>query len=123
MNGEWIVFKDGRIWTDGLLSEEECIKHIKECINENDGKYSYKYVSKDEAETYIDEDDKMNKIKYIGWQPEIGEKYYFPDYAHPTAVSYSHWENHEYDINTKKNVGVFRTLKEAQNKSKELGWL
>jgi hypothetical protein len=55
------------------------------------------------------------------WTPKEDEKFYHPDFTGELVCEYR-WDGCYYDLEVKRNVGVYRTKEEAIAKAKELGW-
>jgi len=53
---EWVVYRDGVVWSNRLASEAECLFHIQESV-ENDkiydeDDYTYRRMTQDEIKEY-----------------------------------------------------------------------
>jgi len=56
----YVVLRKADYWTDFLKSEEECKKHILECVNEYDDDredYEYRLMTKEDYELYYGDGD------------------------------------------------------------------
>jgi len=52
---EWKVLRNGELWSDRLDSEEECILHINDCIEEGHGElqnFSYELMTDQDYDKY-----------------------------------------------------------------------
>ena len=53
---EWIVLRDGVVWTDRLDSESECLFHIEESVEHDEvfseDDYTYREMTKEEIKAY-----------------------------------------------------------------------
>jgi len=50
---EWAVFRNGKMFTDSLLSEEHCLEHIKEAKKEFGGEFTYELISEEERQRWL----------------------------------------------------------------------
>ena len=62
-------------------------------------------------------------LKKLPFEPQIGEKYYYPAFDKSTSYDYDGWRGYKVDERIKRVVGVYRTSEEALEKAKELGWV
>jgi len=51
---EWAVFRNGKMFTDSLISEEHCLEHIEEAKKKFDGDFTYKLISEEERKRWIE---------------------------------------------------------------------
>ena len=53
---EWVVFRNGVLWTDRLNSEADCLFHIQESAEEDEvfseDDYEYREMTKEEMDKY-----------------------------------------------------------------------
>jgi len=53
---EWVVFRDGVVWSDMLKNEAECLFHIQESVEEDEilteDDYTYRRMTQEEIEEY-----------------------------------------------------------------------
>jgi len=53
---EWVVFRDGALWSDRLKDEAECLFHIQECVEEDElfteDDYTYRRMTQEEIEEH-----------------------------------------------------------------------
>lgn len=59
----------------------------------------------------------------IEWQPKEGERYYYPSYLFEDGYSEGDAFPTEMRERIQKNVGIYKTPGQAQQKARELGWL
>lgn len=52
---EWKVLRDGKLWSDRFDTEEDCILHIKECVEKEYGEledFTYELMTDKDYEKY-----------------------------------------------------------------------
>lgn len=55
--------------------------------------------------------------------PKYGETYYFPSFSRSGGYDEEVWSDDGFDMRVKSNIGIFRTIKQAQMISLTNGWI
>ena len=54
MEESWAIFRNGKLWTDCLETEEECLKELEIDKEFDPGDYTYKLITEEERQSYYE---------------------------------------------------------------------